>query len=140
MLTPGSRLGDFPVLAGQAYLNTAAEGIPPPAVAAAVGAYLRDKLDGMNGRDAHFARLAGCRAVAARMIGMQPEEVAFCSCSSEAYNLLASALSLAAGDEVVFSALDVPAGASPWLLPSARSTPRVWRAVAGRLDAADLEN
>jgi cysteine desulfurase/selenocysteine lyase len=139
MLTPDSRLREFPILADQAYLNTAAEGIPPPAVNRAVEAYLRDKLDGMNGRPAHFARLAACRDVAARMIGMQPEEVAFCSCSSEAYNLLATALDLGSGDEVVVSDLDFPAGVTPWLVPSARCTPRLWRAVAGRLDVADLE-
>ena len=139
MLTSASRLRDFPVLASQAYLNTAAEGIPSPAVAVAVAAYLRDKLDGMNGRQAHFARVEGCREAAARAIGMRPAEVAFCSCSSEAYNLLATAVDCAAGDEVVVSDLDFPAGATPWLLPSARCTPRRWKAVDGRLDVADLE-
>ena len=139
MLTPDSRLRDFPVLADQAYLNTAAEGIPPPAVHGAVQAYLRDKLDGMNGRDAHFARLVACRVVAARMIGMQSEEVAFCSCSSEAYNLLATALDLGAGDEVVVSDLDFPAGVTPWLAPTARCTPRLWKARAGCLDVSDLD-
>ena len=138
MLTPASRLHDFPVLADQAYLNTAAEGIPPPAVAGSVEAYLRDKLDGMNGRQAHFARLAGCREVAARAIGMRPDEVAFCSCSSEAYNLLATAMALDDGDEVVVSDLDFPAGVTPWLVPTARCTPRLWKAANGRLDVADL--
>ena len=32
MLTPEARARDFPTLAGMAYLNTAAEGIPPLAV------------------------------------------------------------------------------------------------------------
>ena len=35
MLTPETRLRDFPSLADRAYLNTAAEGIPPPQVAEA---------------------------------------------------------------------------------------------------------
>lgn len=139
MLTPASRLRDFPVLGGQAYLNTAAEGIPAPPVATAVATYLRDKLDGMNGRQAHFARVEGCREAAARVIGMRPSEVAFCSCSSEAYNLLATAFDFAAGDEVVVSDLDFPAGVTPWLVPAAGCTPRLWKAVGGRLDVADLE-
>jgi selenocysteine lyase/cysteine desulfurase len=42
-----------------------------------------------------------CREIAARMIGLQTNEVSFCSCSSEAYNLLASALDLKPGDEVL---------------------------------------
>ena len=139
MLTPAARLRDFPVLADQAYLNTAAEGIPSPAVARAVEAYLGDKLDGMNGRQDHFARVEGCREAAARTIGMRPAEVAFCSCSSEAYNLLATAVDCAAGDEVVVSDLDFPAGVTPWLVPGARCTPRLWTSVAGRLDVGDLE-
>jgi len=92
MLSVESRRRDFPSLEGQAYLNTAAENIPPQRVFDAVNAYMRDKCDGMNGRKAHFERVHACRSVAARMIGLAPEEVSFCSCSSEAYNLLTNAI------------------------------------------------
>ncbi len=139
MLTADSRQRDFPSLSGQAYLNTAAEGIPPPAVLRAVEEYLRDKQDGMRGRDAHFSRLEACRAAAATAIGMRPDEVAFCSCSSEAYNLLASALRLTATDEVVFSDLDFPAGVTPWLTGSTTCSPRLWQSRSGCLEVIDLE-
>jgi len=139
MLTAESRHRDFPTLAQQTYLNTAAEGLPPPAVLRAVADYLRDKQDGMRGRDAHFSRLEACRLAAAAAVGMQPTEVAFCSCSSEAYNLLASALNLTATDEVVFSDLDFPAGVTPWLTGSTACTPRLWQARSGRLEVAALE-
>jgi cysteine desulfurase/selenocysteine lyase len=139
MLTADARQHDFPGLAEQAYLNTAAEGLPPPAVLRAVEEYLRDKQDGMRGRDAHFSKLEACRAAAAAAIGMRPDEVAFCSCSSEAYNLLASGLSLTATDEVVFSDLDFPAGVTPWLSGSTACSPRLWQARSGRLEVADLE-
>ncbi len=69
----------------------------------------------MRGRHAHFATVEQCREVAARMVGLATSEVSFCSCSSEAYNLLASALQLTAEDQVVINDLDFPAGATPWL-------------------------
>jgi selenocysteine lyase/cysteine desulfurase len=72
------------------------------------------------------------------MIGMQTSEVSFCSCSSEAYNLLASALQLDKEDEVVVTDLDFPAGVTPWLRAATAPTVRVWRAADGALDANHL--
>ncbi|MDP6034518.1 MAG: aminotransferase class V-fold PLP-dependent enzyme, partial [Verrucomicrobiota bacterium] len=115
MLSVEKRLRDFPALSQLTYLNTAAESIPPQCVHEAIQQYCRDKNDGMRGRKAHFAALEACREVSARMIGLATEEVSFCSCSSEAYNLLASALDLKPKDEVVITDLDFPAGATPWL-------------------------
>ena len=113
MLTDKTRLDDFPALAGMTYLNTAAESIPPVSVNEALTQYVRDKGLGMLGRGPHNATLTVCREVAARMIGLQTDEVTFCFCSSEAYNLLASALNLGANDEVVIIDLYCPAGATP---------------------------
>ena len=138
MLTAASRSADFPALVGQAYLNTAAECIPPRATLDAVRAYLDDKCAGMNGRDAHFARAEACRRVAARLVGMEPAEVAFCSCSSEAYNLLAQGVRPEAGDEIVVSDLDFPAGVTPWLVEPRGADVRLWRARGGALEVDDL--
>lgn len=138
MLTPASRHADFPALAGQAYLNTAAECIPPRATLEAVQAYLADKCAGMNGREPHFARVEACRRTAARLVGLEPADVAFCSCASEAYNLLARGVGLEPGDEVIVSDLDFPAGATPWLVEPRRAEPRLWRSRGGRLDPDDL--
>jgi len=138
MLTPESRQRDFPTLDGIAYLNTAAESIPPMCVFDAMSDYCNDKAMGMRGRDPHFAKVEECREVAARMIGLQTSEVSFCSCSSEAYNLLASALDLKSGDEVVLTDIDFPAGATPWL--TAREKPQVslWKIREGVLEILDL--
>ena len=138
MLTPDSRARDFPSLEGIAYLNTAAESIPPLCVLEALADYWSHKIQGMRGRDQHFARLEECREVAARFIGLQTNEVSFCSCSSEAYNLLASALDLKENDEVVVTDIDFPAGATPWL--TARPKPRVsvWKIRDGVLEVLDL--
>lgn len=128
MLTAASRQADFPALSGITYLNTAAESIPPVSVGEAVQTYWQDKLCGMSGRDSHFAHVEACREISAKMIAMQLTEVSFCSCSSEAYNLLASALNLGPADEVVISDLDFPAGATPWLCAARPPQVSLWKA------------
>ncbi|MSU27398.1 MAG: aminotransferase class V-fold PLP-dependent enzyme [Pedosphaera sp.] len=138
MLTPASRHRDFPALDSMTYLNTAAASIPPLCVGEALQTYWQDKLCGMRGRDAHFKQVEACREVAARMISLQPGEVSFCSCSSEAYNLLATALNLQPSDEVVVTNLDFPAGATPWLTAATRPQTRVWQARSGELLVDDL--
>lgn len=138
MLTDSTRQSDFPSLSGIAYLNTAAESIPPLAVHEALEAYWRDKSLGMRGREGHFAAVEACREISAKMIGLATDEVSFCSCSSEAYNLLASALNLAADDEVVVTDLDFPAGATPWMRAVTPPVSRLWKAVNGELNVADL--
>lgn len=138
MLTAASRLRDFPYLRGMSYLNTAAESIPPLCVTHAIAEYLQHKSLGMDGREAHFARVEECREIAAEMIGLSPKEVGFCSCSSEAYNLLASALQLGEQDEVVLTNLDFPAGVTPWMTMPVQPIIRLWRAREGALDPMEL--
>jgi selenocysteine lyase/cysteine desulfurase len=101
-------------------------------------AYWRDKLRGMKGRDQHFAQVEACREASARMLGLRSSEVSFCSCSSEAYNLLASALQPGPGDEIVVSDLDFPAGVTPWLRAAAGPALRLWTAREGELNPDDL--
>lgn len=138
MLTPESRLRDFPPLASMTYLNTAAESIPPVCVGEAIHAYWEDKLRGMDGRVGHYAQVELCREICARMIGRETAEVGFCSCSSEAYNLLATALNLKSGDEVVVNDLEYPAGATPWLRAAQPPHVRLWTARSGELLVDDL--
>jgi len=138
MLTAESRARDFPSLTGMHYLNSAAESIPPLCVQDALQAYWCDKQQGMRGRDGHFATMAQCREISAQWLGLTPDEVSFCSCSAEAYNLLASALNLQHSDEVVVSDLDFPSGATPWLAAPTKPMVKVWRSHSGGLDAADL--
>jgi len=138
MLTEVSRRQDFPGLSDIHYLNTAAESIPPLCVGEALQAYWRDKQLGMQGREPHFATWVACQEIAAQSIGLANDEVAFCSCSSEAYNLLGSALQLQAADEVVINDLDFPAGATPWLTQHPQPNIRLWSSRSGRLDLEDL--
>ncbi len=131
MLTEDSRRRSFPSLEGMVYLNTAAEGIPPLEVGAALQEYFRDKQRGMDGRQLHFRQWDAAREVAAGLLGLSADEVGICSCSSEAYNLAAQALRLRPGDEVVINDLDFPAGVTPWLQPGCPATARLWRARQG---------
>lgn len=138
MLTTESRRADFPALEGIAYFNTAAESIPPLCVGEAIRRYWQDKELGMRGRVPHFATVEACREISAKLVGLKTEEVSFCSCSSEAYNLLAGALDLDPEDEVVVSDLDFPAGATPWLRAPRPPRVKVWRACQGELRTEDL--
>jgi selenocysteine lyase/cysteine desulfurase len=138
MLSEASRRRDFPSLEGQTYLNTAAEGIPPLAVGEALGRYFADKQLGMDGRDRHFAELDAAKSLVAELYGLAADEIALCSCSSEAFNLAAQALQLREGDEVVINDLDFPAGATPWLQPGCPATVRLWRSREGALRLDDL--
>ncbi|MDF1756201.1 MAG: aminotransferase class V-fold PLP-dependent enzyme [Verrucomicrobiales bacterium] len=121
------------------YLNSAAESIPPVTVLDALNTYFSDKAKGMAGRDNHFAELEKCREVAAELLDKSPGEVSFCSCSSEAYNLLASALQLTPADEVVISDLDFPAGVTPWIAANQPPVVKLWSNRGGVLELADLE-
>jgi selenocysteine lyase/cysteine desulfurase len=140
MLSDSSRAADFPSLKGIHYLNTAAESIPPLCVNEAVAEYMQHKSLGMRGRDFHFPRVEECREITAKHLGLATDEVSFCSCSSEAYNLLANALQLTPQDEVVVSDLDFPAGATPWLTAPVASRPvsHLWKNRAGALSLDDL--
>lgn len=138
MLSAESRERDFPSLMKMNYLNTAAEGIPPKVVGAALEQYACDKLLGMDGREQHYVELEAARSLTAGFFGLTTAEVAICSCSSEAFNLAALALQLAAGDEVVINDLDYPAGTTPWLQANCPATVRIWPSRAGELHVADL--
>lgn len=138
MLTEQSRLADFPSLANRVYLNTAAEGIPPKAVLDSFVQYGQDKLLGMDGRLLHQEQWSQAREKVARFMGFRAEDIAICSCSSEAYNLALLALRLNDGDEVIINNLDFPAGSTPWLSNTSKATVKVWRHKDGVLDPKDL--
>jgi cysteine desulfurase / selenocysteine lyase len=138
MITTESIQRHCPSLEGRSYLNTAAECIPPTCVGEALAEYWQDKQLGMDGREKHFAREKEAKSRAAKLLGLTAEEVAFCSCSSEAYNLLASALRLGPDEEVVVTDIDFPAGFTPWLRASPRPCLKVWKFRDGILDLSDL--
>ena len=138
MLSEAARSVDFPSLTEMAYFNTAAEGIPPLAVADALAQYAKDRRMGMDGRIPHQAQWQAARDQAARAYGMARDQIGFCSCSSEAYNLAALAMRHQPGDEVVVSDLEFPCSATPWLQSSSPVTVKIWRSRDGALRVEDL--
>lgn len=138
MLMAATKRADFPWLSGRVYLNTAAEGIPPRQVLDALHQYTHDKTLGMDGRALHETQWQAAREATAMAYGLSPQEIGFCACSSEAFNLAALALRLREGDEVIINDLDFPAGATPWLQPSCPARVQVWRARDGALRVENL--
>lgn len=138
MLDASTRFQDFPSLRQMTYLNSAAEGIPPLCVREALLQYFQDKQLGMEGRLLHEAQWRAARELTASFYGLTSEEIAICSCSSEAYNLAAMALHLREGDEVIINDLEFPAGVTPWLQQDCPASVKVWHHRDGILHLEDL--
>jgi len=140
MFTSESRESEFPSLEGRIYLNTAAEGIPPLSAKRALENYFETKSSGMDGRIELFKEFDTCRASAATLLGFSPEEISFCASTSEAYNLLATAIDFSEGENVIVTDLDFPAGATPWLRLPESPEIRLWKHRDGVLHLDDLES
>lgn len=121
----------FPSLAENVYLNTAAEGIPPRSVRDTLIRYAADKESGMDGRKALFAEFEKCQESAAALFSLTKDEISFCSSTSEAYNLLSTAVDFGENGEAVICDLDFPAGATPWIVPLHPPTVRLWQNYKG---------
>ncbi len=139
MLTDEEKHTHFPSLREITYLNTAAEGIPVQASREAMDVYFSHKSMGMAGRELLFEEEANCRESAAGLLGLSASEVSFCSCTSEAYNLLCSSLELGPEDEVVITDLDFPSGATPWIQAQGSPQVNIWKSQGGGLGLSDLD-
>lgn len=138
MLSPTSRLKDFPSLENRVYLNTAAEGIPPAGVISAINQYAQDKIVGMDGRLLHQEQWNQAKSKTAKFYNLESKQIGICSSASEAYNLAYMALRLKDGDEVVINDLDFPSGTTPWMTESSKAVVKIWRSKNGQLDLQDL--
>ena len=102
----------FPLSRELTYFNTG--GLGPtslPALAVAEETTRR-----LQARSEHGHELfSGARAVVARFLAAQPEEIAFVRNATEANAIVAAGLRLAAGDEVIFETHAHPGGSFPWM-------------------------
>ncbi len=117
------RRGDFPAIAGWAYLDSAATAQKPQAVIDAIArAYDRDYATVHRGVYARSASMTeafeAARARVARFIGGRADEVVFVRGATEAINLVAQSWgqSLKAGDRILLSQLEHHSNIVPWQL------------------------
>jgi selenocysteine lyase/cysteine desulfurase len=105
----------FPRAQDVAYLDTAAEGLPPVAAAEALDAYWREKSLGTPGRRRLFAAQREAECAASKLLGVAAENVVLLANASEALNLLANSLAWEPGEEVLITDLEFPSNVLVWL-------------------------
>lgn len=105
----------FPVVARKVFLAHAAVCPLPAAVSGAIEAWARRAACEGQFEHLHAAAEAGCRRLAAQLVGGQPEEIAFAASTSAALSLVAEGLPWQPGDSVVIADRDFPANLHPWL-------------------------
>ncbi len=128
----------FPIPTGVTYLDTAAEGLPPLAIEAALAAYWSAKRRGTPGRTRLFEEQKEVEAAAARVLQTDADNVVLLANSSEALNLLANSIEWKAGDEVLISDLEFPSNVVVWLQLKRRGVKVVViPAVEGAIELAD---
>jgi selenocysteine lyase/cysteine desulfurase len=108
---------EFPVLQRQLYFNHAGVAPTSQRVATAVREWTEDLLHhGVKHERAWEARAEHVRALAARIIGAEPTEIAFVRNTSHGLGLVAEGLDWRPGDEVaVATSLEYPSNVYPWL-------------------------
>jgi hypothetical protein len=97
--------GDFPGASTRTYLNTAYQAIIPRQVADAGRAFIDHKSTNPLLVGEMMRKTDEVRGQFARLIGATPEEVGFLFSTSEGENLVAQALDLQPGDDVVIDEL-----------------------------------
>ena len=105
-LFPASREGIFLAHAAVAPITGPAQ--------AAMDAWNLEAASGRQENEAVWKRVAQTRAVAARFLGCEAEEVALLGPTALGLGLVALGLDWKPGDEVIFDPLDYPANVYPW--------------------------
>jgi cysteine desulfurase/selenocysteine lyase len=126
---------EFPVTENYAYLNSAGAGPVSRRAAEAAAGFYRETLEsGDRLWEQWLARRERARADVARLIGAEPDEVAFTTNTSAGMNLIVDALEGAS--RVVSCELEFPVTTVPWLHRGARV--RMVAAREGVVRAEDL--
>jgi selenocysteine lyase/cysteine desulfurase len=104
----------FPVTARYAYLNHAATAPLPEPVREAIDTYLGDRVVWRDG-EAYETLSDDLRLGLAQLVNATPDEIAFVQNTSAGLNLIAHALPLEPGDNVIFCDMEFPSNVYPWM-------------------------
>ena len=131
----------FPALTKYTYLNSAAVSPIPTASIDAVNAQLADvSLNGSNNYPEWIATKNRARALAAEMLGVEAEQIAFMRNTSDGFAAVANGLEWLPGDNIVSYEHEFPANFYPWRMVRDRSDVelRLCPDRGGRIDLDEL--
>lgn len=100
--------GQFPGASEGTYLNTAAEGLFLASHVNAMGEYSARKMVGSRGREACAQVESTCRSLAAQLLGVDSQTVAFLASTSRGLDAAIKSISWQDGDNIVFSESEFP--------------------------------
>jgi cysteine desulfurase / selenocysteine lyase len=106
---------EFPVTRDKVFLAHAAVAPIPSRVAAAIRDYAELCTQGDQETLLPVAQMQQSRALAARLLGARPEEIAFVGPTSNALSLVAAGLDWRKGDNLVIYLDDYPSNVYPWM-------------------------
>jgi selenocysteine lyase/cysteine desulfurase len=104
----------FPVTKNNTYLNHAAIAPLSSPVRSAVDAYLTNRTT-WRSREKYDHLADELRDALAQLINCKPEEIGFVQNTSAGINIIASALPLEAGENVIFCDMEFPSNVYPWM-------------------------
>ena len=140
-LTPAELRADIPALQNGVYMNYGAHGPSPRYVVSAAQEFLvKHEYDSPVGADPYgmaFDAFDDVRTRVASFVGALSEEIALTESTTAGINAVADGLELGAGDVVVRTDVEHPAGTLPWQrLEREGVKVRVVETTAGRIDTA----
>ncbi|HZM05088.1 MAG TPA: aminotransferase class V-fold PLP-dependent enzyme [Candidatus Saccharimonadales bacterium] len=109
------RRHEFPVTRAKVFLAHAAVAPLPRRVAEAIGAAALRSTEGDQEEAVTLADIQATRALAARLLRAQPEEIAFVGPTSIGLSFVASGLPLRKGDNILIYFDDYPSNVYPWM-------------------------
>jgi len=114
LATPQERARIFPVTREGIFLAHAAVAPISGPAREAMEAWTAEAVAGRQESEAIWKRVAKTRAVAARFLGCEAEEISLLGPTALGLGLVALGLDWKSGDEVIFDPLDYPANVYPW--------------------------
>lgn len=108
---------EFPIKANRCYFNNASIGALSNPVAAAVNAFLADVQQNGRNNYPNWCRYAdtAVKKRIARLIGGQPDEIAFIKNTTEGLSIVANGLDWREGDNVIIADIEYPSNVYCWM-------------------------